>query len=128
MDDLEKLGVRVRTLRKLNRYTQEQLSVKIDRAVSAVSALECGVPRPKFETLIRLSEALEVSLSDLFDFEGCRDESHRDDILRVAYLTTLTTLARNMNTAELGWATEVIRSMSRPRQEIRPERRRGRDA
>ena len=112
MNDLEKLGVRVKTLRKLSGDTQEVLSEKIDRTVSVVSSIERGTVRPSFETLIRLSAALEVPLRDLFDFEGCRDKSHRDESLRLAYLTTLTTLACSLETPELGWAAEVVKTMS----------------
>ena len=112
MNDLEKLGVRVKTLRKLSGDTQEQLSEKIDLAVSAVSSLECGTTRPSWEKLVRLSAALEVSLSDLFDFEGSRDESYRDESLRIAHMTTLTTLAGSLETPELGWAAEVVKTMS----------------
>lgn len=112
MNDLEKLGVRIRTLRKLSGDTQEVLSEKIDRTASAVSTLERGQKRPSWKTLIRLSAALEVPLTDLFDFKGCRNESRRDDRLRLAYLTTLTTLARSLDTPELGWAAEVVKTMS----------------
>lgn len=122
MDDLAKFGVRIKTLRKLNRYTQEVLSEKIDRAVSAISSIERGQTRPSWETLVRMSAALEVPLCDLFDFEGCRDKSYRDDSMRLAYMTVLTTLARDLGTQELGWVAEVVKTMAMARLEIKGER------
>ena len=111
MNELAKLGIRVRTLRNLRGYTQDRLSEKIDRAVSAVSAIERGETRPKFETLVRLSEALEVPLAELFNFEGAEKEP-----ARVIYLTTLSVIAKSLPTEDLIVAAELVKmlAMARP--------------
>ncbi len=79
--------------------------------MSAVSAFELGGKRPSFETLVRLSEALEVPLAELFNFEGAEKESGR-----VAYLTILSVVAKDLPTEDLIVAAELIKmlAMARP--------------
>ena len=111
MSELAKFGMRVRALRHLQGLTQESLSEKIDRAVSAVSAIERGETRPSFETLLRLSRALEVPLAELFNFEGAESET-----ARVIYLTTLSFVAKSLPTEDLIVAAEIVKmlAMARP--------------
>jgi hypothetical protein len=49
MDELIKLGLRIKTLRRLQGDSQEKLSEKIDRTVSAFSTLERGETRKSRE-------------------------------------------------------------------------------
>lgn len=68
-DDLKiKFGKRLRTLRKQQNLTQEQLAEAADISVDFVSLVERGKNAPSFETLSRLAKALDVEVKELFDF------------------------------------------------------------
>jgi putative transcriptional regulator len=60
MSATKRFGIALRELRKQRGLTQEELAVKIDRSTDSVSQLERGINEPSFETLYRLSEALQV--------------------------------------------------------------------
>lgn len=69
-NSIEKLiGVQIARIRKEREITQEQLAESVDVATETISRLERGVSIPSLKTLARISEALHVSLKDLFDFE-----------------------------------------------------------
>lgn len=61
----QKLGKKIRDLRKDQGLSQEQLSfaAKIDR--SYISEIENGLRNPSLQTLEKLAKALKVKLSDL---------------------------------------------------------------
>lgn len=50
--------------------TQEELAEAADISVDFVSLLERGVNAPSFESIERLSNALEVEEKELFDFRA----------------------------------------------------------
>lgn len=66
-----KFGRRLRQIRRLKNLTQEQLAEVTGISVEFVSNIERGINAPSFDTLEKLSEVLNVSYADLFDF---RDE------------------------------------------------------
>src|SRR5574344_578943 len=69
MDNIKKLlGNRIRELRHQKGITQEMLSEMINIDQRNLSNIECGVTFPS-KSLIAISNALEISLKDLFDFE-----------------------------------------------------------
>jgi len=53
-------------LREAKGLTQEELSKRCGISISFVSLLERGRRNPSYETLQRISEALQTSLADLF--------------------------------------------------------------
>lgn len=59
------IGMRIQRLRKAHGYTQEQLSELIDRAPNYISQLERGIKSMSLETLIDLSNTLNVSPEDI---------------------------------------------------------------
>lgn len=65
MERTQEFGLLLRTLREQKNLTQEDLAELIDRSVQAISKMERGLTFPKLETLIRLSEKLNVPLQDL---------------------------------------------------------------
>ena len=71
----QRLGFRVRALRKRRRLKQEDLAGLIDRSVEAVSAIERGRSMPGYVTLARLAWALDVSPNVLFDVPEDADMS-----------------------------------------------------
>lgn len=76
--DKEIFRKKIRTLRKLRHFTQEQLAEKIDIDLRHVVRLEAGESLPSLETFIRICEALEVTPNDLLDFSS--DDKIKSDI------------------------------------------------
>lgn len=66
----EKFGLKVRFLRTARSLTQEQLAERAGISVDFLSLIERGKNAPSFENLDELADALEVSVAELFSFEG----------------------------------------------------------
>lgn len=66
---IESIAFAIKTLRKANGYTQEELAaiVKIER--SNLAKFETGKLQPTLQTLIRICEALHCDLSITFNLE-----------------------------------------------------------
>ncbi|MGL4375566.1 MAG: helix-turn-helix domain-containing protein [Microcoleaceae cyanobacterium] len=56
-------------MRKVKKFTQEELAELTGLSVEFISYIERGIHAPSFDTLEKLSEALNVSFSELFNFE-----------------------------------------------------------
>ena len=56
------LGETIKTLRKLHNISQEKLADRAELSQQQLSRIELGLNTPKIETLIKLSEALHVSI------------------------------------------------------------------
>lgn len=79
----EKLGKNIQKYRKLNKYTQEKLAEMIDVDVNSISSIERGRYFPSPDNLVRIAEALKVSLSDLFDFSFVHTcEDYQEEIIK----------------------------------------------
>lgn len=63
---LQRLGLRVHTLRTRAGLTQEGLAERAGISWHFISAIERGMKTPTLETLLALSSALDVSMSELF--------------------------------------------------------------
>ncbi len=89
---LEQLGRRVRALREGRALTQEEFARKCGISVSFASLLERGGRSPSYETLLKIADALDVPVADLFR-EGAalevQDPSHARlvDFARRAHLS-----------------------------------------
>ncbi len=68
------LARRIKQLRKSRGYTQEELAELIDRDTKHISKLEIAGSYPSIETLDRIASALNVTLKDIFDFDGTQDK------------------------------------------------------
>lgn len=78
----EDFGRNIKKYRKLNRITQEKLAELIGVEINTISAFECGRYFPSPENLSKISAALNVSLSDLFNFNEDRScEEFQKEIL-----------------------------------------------
>jgi transcriptional regulator with XRE-family HTH domain len=62
---LRKLGQRVRTLRELRGISQEDFATRCGLHRTGVGLLERGARIPRLDTLMILSRALRISVSDL---------------------------------------------------------------
>lgn len=66
----KKFGRRLRYLRRHRDLTQAELAELIDRSVNAISMLETGRTSPSLETIVKLAQALEVDVAELFKFDN----------------------------------------------------------
>lgn len=72
----QELGKNIKKYRKLNNMTQEKLAEIIDVEINSISSIETGKFFPSPENMIKISNALKISLSDLFCFKeeySCSD-------------------------------------------------------
>jgi len=85
------LGQRIRVLRETLSYTQEELAEKAGISVSFVSMIERGERTPHVETLVAISDALAITVSQLFlGLNAPRaDIGQTQDLPLMAYLGTL---------------------------------------
>ncbi len=65
---LKLLGLRIRFLRKLKNLSQLDLAVAMDNYAEQIGRIERGQLNVTICTLKKISEALEVSLSELLNF------------------------------------------------------------
>jgi len=83
---LEAFGRVIRELRKNLNLTQERLAEMCDRHPVFISELERGHRSPSLDTILRLSEALKVSPSDLMELAFPSDPERHELKKRIAAL------------------------------------------
>lgn len=66
---LKKIGLRIKQLRTEKGLSQREFGYEIEVEKSNVSRIESGVFNTKIITLFKVANALEISLSDLLDFD-----------------------------------------------------------
>jgi transcriptional regulator with XRE-family HTH domain len=67
-EKLTEFGARIKKLRKDRKLTLACLCYKNGLEPSTISRIEKGKVEPKFLTLFKLAEALNLDLKDLFDY------------------------------------------------------------
>ncbi|PWC34910.1 hypothetical protein TSO221_30835 [Azospirillum sp. TSO22-1] len=102
----------MRTLRDARNLSQEDLAEVIDRAVSSVSNLETGKSLPKLETLIRLSEKLDVPLRELVNVF---DPTEPGDPERITLETRLLDTTRRLSVRDLKIVVEIANAFPQER-------------
>lgn len=65
----ENLGKNIKKYRKAKKLTQQKLAEKTGIGLNFLGKIEVAYAKPSFETIIKLSQALEISLKELFDFK-----------------------------------------------------------
>lgn len=105
MDTKELIGNRIKELRKKRELSQEQLSEKADITPNYLSRVERGTENPTLDMFIKLADALEVEMWEMFDF-GHRG-SRRD------LKSILNKIAGEADEANLMLAIKVLRSIIR---------------
>ena len=67
---IKSLGSRIVSLREQKGLKQKQLSDLLDMDDGSLRRIESGRTNPTTTTLLLIANALEVSMSELFDFEN----------------------------------------------------------
>ena len=73
MNNKQKLGKRIKELRKKRGLTQEQVAELINMEQNSISIIESGRNFPTLVTLEKIANVLDVSLSDFFNYESFDD-------------------------------------------------------
>jgi XRE family transcriptional regulator, regulator of sulfur utilization len=101
MDERKWLGQRVKHLRRVRGYTQEQLAERIDINPKYLSSIERGAENPTLDLLCRLAKGLEVDLYELFQFEeGALPAQLRRKVERLIAEVTVDDLPRMVRMLE----------------------------
>lgn len=69
----------LKTIRKARGFTQEELAIKIDVVRQTVSKWEKGLSVPDADVMIRIADALDVSVSELLGAE-VKEEVNRNEV------------------------------------------------
>lgn len=100
MDNAIKLlGKRIRHLRLLHEFTQQELGEKADVSYKYIGAIERGEKNPTVDNIAKIAKALDVELYQLFIFEHEIDDSkilkdRIDDLIDKASLKEVKTVFR----------------------------------
>ena len=100
VDKKQMIGARIKEIRNKKGLTQEQLSEKMEINPKYLSSIERGNENPTLNTLIKLSESLEVDLGEIFSFIQIEDPGERKLLV--------TTLLDQADTEELKLAYKVL--------------------
>ena len=77
MDTKQMLGARIKNIRNKKGLTQEQLSEIMEINPKYLSSIERGKENPTLNTLIKLSESLEVDSGEIFSHIQIEDPGER---------------------------------------------------
>ena len=94
------IGARIKEVRNKKGLTQEQLSEKMEINPKYLSSIERGNENPTLNTLIKLSESLEVDLGEIFGFIQIKDPVERKSMI--------TSLLEQADTEQLKLAFKVL--------------------
>lgn len=81
MNKKQMIGARIKEIRNKKGLTQEQLSERMEINPKYLSSIERGNENPTLNTLIRLSESLDVDLSEIFSFIQIEDPGERKSMI-----------------------------------------------
>jgi transcriptional regulator with XRE-family HTH domain len=88
----ERLAGNLRRLREARNLTQAELGKRADMAAASVSHFETGQRAPSLESLVKLADALEVSVDTLLGRSSLESETRVDPVLLRASRASTQTL------------------------------------
>lgn len=62
------IGRRIKTLRENKGLTQEKLAERTGLSLDFIGKIEVNINKPGLKSLIKIANALEVHIKELFDF------------------------------------------------------------
>ena len=99
------MGNRIKELRRKKGLSQEQLSEKAEITPNYLSRVERGTENPTLNMLIRLANALDVEMWEMFDF------GHK--VSRKDLKATLAKIAGEADEEQLRLVVKVLRAVIR---------------
>ncbi len=100
----EFLGNQIRKQRKLKKYTLEQLAEKLDVSTTFIGQIERAKGIPSVETLVKIANALEVSVDSLLfgDLNTAAGQAH--------FISRINELTANFSQDERAFVLDFIES------------------
>ena len=91
MENSEQFGKRLKSIRIQRELSQEELAFKCNMQQSHIGQIERGQKNPTLDTLIKISNGLNISLTELLDFDtNVKNENTNKTINKInAYLVAL---------------------------------------
>ena len=105
MDKKKLLGKRIREIRKTRGLSQEKLAERAGISAQYVRNIERGVENPTLDLLLRLAEALKVSLGEMCEFESVEEMDQRK------VQSAVSEMVRKMDPERLRLALKVLKSL-----------------
>ncbi|MBI4685621.1 MAG: helix-turn-helix transcriptional regulator [Nitrospirae bacterium] len=105
MDEKQLIGRRIKELRKSKGLSQEQLAEKAETSPNYLSRMERGTENPTLDMLIKLSNALEVEMWEMFDFGHVANQKELKDAIQA--------FSKFADEPALRLALKIIRAVSR---------------
>jgi transcriptional regulator with XRE-family HTH domain len=68
-DFYKKLGKNIKNLRQKSGMTQQDLADKLNLSLNFIGKIEVAFSKPSLDTVIKIAEGLNVSVSELCNFE-----------------------------------------------------------
>ena len=99
------IGKRLKELRRSKQLSQEQLAEKADINAKYLSRMERGTENPTLDMLIKLSNALEVEMWEMFDFGHVVSQKELKEAIRA--------FSKTADEPTLRLALKLIRAVSR---------------
>jgi transcriptional regulator with XRE-family HTH domain len=99
------IGKRLKELRRSKQLSQEQLAEKADINSKYLSRMERGTENPTLDMLVKLSNALEVEMWEMFDF------GH--EVSQKELKSTFSNFIKDTDEEKLRLALKVIRAIIR---------------
>ncbi|MBI3814001.1 MAG: helix-turn-helix transcriptional regulator [Nitrospinae bacterium] len=115
MDKLaQRLGARIKQIRKTAKITQEKLAEKTELSVEYISRLERGVSQPSFKTLSIMAERLNVDIKDFFDFNVpvLFKDKKQEEKQKKGYIDAISHDLKEMEVHELMAVYNVIKGLT----------------
>lgn len=98
------IGKKIKTLRKQKGLTQAELAEKINVDSKYISRLETGISVASIATMIKISKALDIQLSDIFVVES---EQEKNKIIELINLKL-----PKINIKELNAILDIVSGLS----------------
>jgi len=105
METKKLIGIRIKELRKKQRISQEQLAEKADINSKYLSRIERGTENPTLDMFIKLANALEVEMWEMFDFGHVAGRKELKDAVQ--------NFTKTADEPALRLALKIIRAVSR---------------
>ena len=97
------VGLRIKHLRKSRGVSQEELSEKVGMSSKYLSSIERGKENPTLDTFIKLAQALNVEISELFNYAGDKSVQESKKYLR--------DLIKSNDKGKLNLAVKMLRAI-----------------